>query len=644
MCGIAGIFEFNGQKSVDEKVLLAMRDCLAHRGPDDAGHYISGDETVGLGHRRLSIIDLSEHGRQPMSTDSGDMWIVFNGEIYNHENLRLELEKSGYKYHSQSDTETLLYLFKEHGKECLGMLEGMFSFAIYDVKTKKLFAARDRLGVKPFYYSSGQGRFLFGSEPKAILEHPAIAPELNEEALYHFMSFICTPPPLTLFKGIFKLPPATCMQVGERGIEFIERYWEPYENSRNDVKSEEDYVKEIRTLLKDATKKRMMSDVPFGAFLSGGIDSSLNVAYMTELLNRPVDTFTVGFSTKGSEKFNEFEPARQVASEFRSNHTEVSVDTESIIDELSGFMRQQDDPVAHPVCIPFYMMCKKSKESRVTVVQVGEGSDEVFIGYDRFISELKTVNGWKWKLFCRLPKLLRKVIYQIEKFMNPGVNDYFNPSLEYSRRATDGEEIFWGGLMCFPEDVKRRIFSKRFLNKIQGISTYDKIIRPIYEKIRRDIPDADKPQCMSYVEMQLRLPEHLLMRVDKMSMAHGVEARVPFLDHKLVESVFNMPESIKISGGAKSILKKAARGVIPDNIIDRKKQGFSAPSTNWLRECENEFERALLNSSFSEADIFDKKFLSDMVDGLKKEPGWDLHRWCVYVIARWYDYWISVNK
>lgn len=645
MCGICGAYEFGKTGSVDADILIQMRDTLIHRGPDDADIYISKDHQIGLGHRRLSIVDLSENGKQPMSNPEGNLWIVFNGEIYNHIELRTELIKKGYRYKSDTDTETLLYLFQEYGRDCLDLLEGMFAFAIWSEATQQLFLARDRLGIKPLYYTLQDGRFLFASEPKALLKYPTVKPELNEQALYHFMSFICTPAPLTLFKGIEKLEPAMCMQISQRGIDFKHEYWDPFNKGVGGFKSEDEYVSEIGNLLNQATNKRMMSDVPFGAFLSGGIDSSLNVAIMTELLGQPVDTFTVGFSTPGSERYNEFAPARIIAEKFKSNHREISFNTESILAELDQFMMHQDDLVAHPVCIPFYMMSKAAKEDGVTVVQVGEGSDEFFIGYDRFMEEIRTADGWKWSFYNQLPVFLRKKIYQTEKllygFKNHSTDTYYRPTQEYFRRAAYGEELFWGGLQCFPDDVKKKVFSDGFMRRNRHIDTYRDILAPLYNKLEKHRDSIDITQVMSYIEMQIRIPEHLLMRVDKMSMASSVEARVPFLDHKLVELVFNMPRNIKLKNGAKSALKKASRGVIPDNIIDRPKQGFAAPAANWFKDMSDEFERALLKSSLTDAGIFDYKFLRKMVDRTKTQSGWDLHLWSVFMLAKWHERWID---
>jgi asparagine synthase (glutamine-hydrolyzing) len=648
VCGICGVYEYGKNTEVSESLVVNMRDTLFHRGPNDAGVFVSDDKSIGLGHRRLSIVDLSESGRQPMVNASGDLWIAFNGEIYNHQKLRKDLEAKGYIYHSQSDTETLLYLFEEYGEACLPMLEGMFAFAVWNAKTRKLFVARDRLGIKPLYFYDEGGRFVFGSEPKALLAHPSITAEVDEAALYHFVSFICLPAPHTLFKDIHKLEPATFMVVGDNGIERKQRWWEPYGEGKEKILSEEEYIQTIRELLTEATDKRMMSDVPFGAFLSGGIDSSLNTALMSQLLDRPVDTFTVGFSTAGTERFNEFSEARFVADAFSTHHQEIHIDTQKVLDELPGFFEQQDDPVAHPVCIPFYMMSKGAKEKGVTVVQVGEGSDEIFIGYERFMSELKTHDGWKWRWFTRMPRIVKQLFYRLEKYQyerkSTGDAPYFRAQQEYNRRMASEEEIFWGGLVCFSEDFKPKMFSEEFLTRNKGLNTYKDILAPVYDKLKRDLPGGDQPQYMSYVEMGLRLPEHLLMRVDKMSMASAMEARVPFLDHKLVELVFNMPREMKINGGAKSILKKAARGIIPDEIIDRRKQGFAAPASDWFKEMPAEFERALLHSPITDSGIFSQSFLEDMVRRVKENSGWELHVWSIFVIARWYERWIAGVK
>lgn len=643
MCGICGIYKFSGiQGSVDKDILFKMRDSMFHRGPDDAGIYISPDKVLGLGHRRLSIIDLSSMGRQPMSNAAGSIWVVFNGEIYNHMLLRKELENKGYRYKSQTDTETLLYLYEEYGFNCLYYLEGMFAFAIWDESSQKLFLARDHLGIKPLYYTIVNNQFIFGSEIKAILEHPDICRDLDETALYHFLSFICTPSPMTLFKDIKKLEPATYMVVGKRGIEIKENYWTPIKPSTADNLSENDYIEKIRELLKESIRQRMISDVPFGAFLSGGIDSSLNVALMSRLMRQPVDTFTVGFSDDEAGAFNEFDYARLISDHFNTNHREILVDSGDVFYSLGNFMRHQDDPVAHPVCMPFYFLSKFAKENGVSVIQVGEGSDEIFFGYERFMNTLKTYEN-RWALYQKVPSSIRKGIYYLNNYrgsmLSLNKQDYFYLH-ENLRRAAFGEELFWGGYVCITEAEKALLFSQKFKSRNKGLGTFD-ILRPYFDEISGENSAVDYVQKMTFLEMGLRLPEHLLMRVDRMSMAFSIEVRVPFLDHNLVEFVFNIPSRIKIKKGAKYILKKAAEGIIPDSIIYRKKQGFAGPSSIWLRKYSKELEGILLGSKIHEREIFEKRYLKGLLENFKKDDRVSGELWCLFILFQWYDFWIT---
>ena len=381
MCGICGIWEYGSdQGHVDGSLITRMRDQMTHRGPDDEGLLIFDSANGGFGFRRLSIIDLSSAGHQPMQGCNDRSWVVFNGEIYNHQQLRKRLEAKGHKYLSHSDTETIIHLYEEHGIDFVNKLEGDFAIAIWDADREQLSLFRDRIGVKPLYYFHRNGRFIFGSEIKSILEHPAVTAEVNEESLYHYLTFLTTPAPETLFKDIHKLSAGHMLTLGRDGVLNIREYWDalpPHPSPAN--VSDAEHITEIMRLLRRSIEKRMMSDVPFGVFLSGGVDSSANVALMSELMSKPVQTFTVGF--KDHEYLNELESARSIARRFKTDHHEVMIDEASMSKFLPDLIFHQDEPIADPVCVPLYYVSKLARDSGTTVVQVGEGADEIFSGY-----------------------------------------------------------------------------------------------------------------------------------------------------------------------------------------------------------------------------------------------------------------------
>ncbi|MGA2298578.1 MAG: asparagine synthase (glutamine-hydrolyzing), partial [FCB group bacterium] len=385
MCGIAGIVDLNSLPQINFPILKSMSDVIIHRGPDAEGQWISDDYRCGLAFRRLSIIDLSSAGNQPMATADGHFTIVFNGEVYNHISIRNELESRGYKYHSKTDTETILNGYKEFGADILQQLLGMWGLAIWDDEKKELFAARDRIGIKPFYYTYQNGRFIFGSEIKSILQHPSFSPELNLEELPNYLNYGMSGRE-SLFKNIKKLPPGHYLQLRKNGDLKIERYWSPLKEDMPYTElSESEIHSEVLKMLKQSIKDRMMSDVPFGVFLSGGIDSSLNVALMAELMNRPVDTFTVGF--KELEKYNELEYARKIANIYKTNHHEILIDHDDVFPILENMIWHEDEPNADPVCMPLYFLSKLTRDSGTIVIQVGEGSDEQFCGYKWMLRE-----------------------------------------------------------------------------------------------------------------------------------------------------------------------------------------------------------------------------------------------------------------
>ena len=661
MCGICGIFcQPNSTAKVDQAVLEKMRDEMRHRGPDAAGTYINENKKVGLGFRRLAIIDLSPQGNQPMSNKDDTLHIVFNGEIYNHEVLRKELEKLGYQYRSRSDTETILYGYEVWGKEVVHKLLGMFALAIYDSRKNEMFIARDRIGVKPLYYTFVEGTFLFASEIKGILQFPGISREMDEESFYHYLTYLVTPAPKTLFKGIYKLEPGTWGVINSSGNFKTHRYWsllarngeqptidiEGNPASRSvyidefesapEIRQEEIAVQSVKTLLKRSVNDRMMSDVPFGVFLSGGIDSSTNVALMAELMNRPVDTFSVGF--RDLEKYNELGYARQIAKMFGTNHHEIMIDSQTVFPFLSELPYYQDEPIADPVCIPLYFVSKLARENGTIVVQIGEGSDELFTGYSWMLREIRFHDTF-WKFYTSLPKFLRRTVYSSASGFLRDSHRYLE--LDYLRKGTFGEELYWGGAINFTELHKRELLGEAV--NFDGLSSRE-VAKKSYSEIEASNRDLDFLQKITYIEMMNRLPELLLMRVDKMTMATMVEGREPFLDHRLVEFVFQIPQSLRVKNRvSKYVLKKAVEGLIPDEIIYRRKQGFATPMAEWMRNELHEWLRSeVMNSRLVKENILDGSYVEKMLSihkSGKKDFGQLL--WNLLNLSLWYKRWIN---
>ena len=585
MCGIVGFMAHAEQKSLDEAQLIAMRDRMISRGPDDAGVCFHRQDGlwVGLAHRRLSIIDLSPLGHQPMSTADGTLWIVFNGEIFNYQELRtVLLQTRRYTFHSKSDTEVLLYAVREWGLEgCLHRIRGMYSIALYDKLTGTLTLVRDPLGIKPLYYRQEQGRLLFASEIKAILAAPDVPRSINDQALCHYLTFANIPAPLTMFEGILKLEAGTYLTLDRQGRTTQVRYWDPttFAPSRR-LLSEQDYISELRRLLRQSVARRMVSDVPFGVFLSGGVDSSLNVALMAELLDRPVETFSIGIKDDPS---NEFLYARQVAQYFHTNHHEMVIDDDDFLSFLPQMAYMQDEPLADPVCVPIYYISKLARESGTPVIQVGEGSDEIFAGYQTY----HLFNSWNpryYEPYLQVPHCIRALAYALSRhFVSSEKQDAL-------RRASYGDPLFLGNAIAFWDCEKTELLKTPFLPSF----TSSRYIR----ELEVSLEIQDPMLRIIQVELKNRLPELLLMRIDKMSMANSIETRVPFLDEDLVSFALSIPSSLKFKNGQpKYILKQAARGLIPDTIIDRKKWGFCGSATNMLSERLVEYARTRVLSS-----------------------------------------------
>jgi asparagine synthase (glutamine-hydrolysing) len=663
MCGIVGSFKPGGE-TCGEDVITRMRDRMSHRGPDGVGYWQSPRRDCALGHRRLSIIDLSTTANQPMVNRAGNVALVFNGEIYNHADVRRELEQLG-KYAwttDHSDTEVLLHAYEEWGLDCTKRFCGMFAVAIYDARDPSkpvVHLIRDRVGIKPLYVArTRRGEWIFGSEIRALLAHPDLSPEMDPTAFWHYLTFIVTPAPLTLFKGIFKLPAGHTMTIDHTGRAKARQWWDCRPDaallfSGSDL-SESEAVAELTRLLKQSIARRMVSDVPFGVLLSGGVDSSLNVALMSELMDRPVTTFTVGY--EGKEDYNEFQYARRIAERYRTDHHETIITGREAQEFLPLLVQLQDEPIADNVCIPLYFLSKLVRERGTTVVQVGEGADEHFLGYwwcEHYRQEYESVyaparraSGWWQRLLAR------------GKASMPGLS---GEDLEIQRRAESGQELFWGGAVCWSGEMREALTPRRepFHGSVdcpvegllpaahQSLDSHA-VVREYLAPLDGRLAEPEVLQKIPYMEMKLRLPEHLLMRVDKLTMAHSIEARVPFLDHDVVEFANRVPPAYKLKDGVgKSLLKKAAAPYIDHDMLYRRKQGFGAPMEEWFRE--GDFGSRCL-AAFDRSEIRKQGFLNNdfFVDLLKRQidgrAGNSFHLWTVLNAVLWHESWIMGRR
>lgn len=633
MCGICGVYNFQSSSAVEAEILDRMSDRLAHRGPDDAGNYVSPDRKLGLAHRRLSIIDLTSSGHQPMADPSGKWQIVFNGEIYNHLDLRCALEQKGYPYRSHSDTETVLHLFREYGIEALKQLRGMFALAIWDENRRELTLARDRIGIKPLYYTIQNGILIFASEIKAILAHPLVSPALDPEALYHYLTLAAAPAPLTMFAGIKKLPAGYWMRIDGNGKVTYTRWWDAIRNQPTLDGDETTIAQGILTHLRDAVKSHMISDVPFGVFLSGGIDSTTNVALMSELMDQPVQSFSV--SIAGQDQFNEFEHARRMAKHFHCDHHEVEIDDRHFISLLQKLAYLQDEPLADPVCVPLYYVSQLARQHGVPVIQVGEGADELFCGYPKFLLALQLIG--KWEKLQSVPKSLWRASYRMAGRMLESTGRYLER--EHLRRLGGQEELFWGGAIAFLEYEKEKLLSPAMRERCRNFHTSDQI-ETLYETFDGQ---GDYFARMTYLELKQRLPELLLMRVDKMAMAHSIETRVPFLDHLLVEYVLRIPPTMHYKDNTlKYLLKKAVTGIVPDEILNRPKVGFCGSAKNMVSPRVDGFAYDLLTSqSDFLGEIVNRDYIERVFARHHRGENQGMRIWNLLNLALWYRQWIA---
>ncbi len=621
----------NSSFRVTESYLIRMRDTMVHRGPDGAGAWIADDGRIGLGHRRLSIIDLSPAAAQPMTNEDGSLWVSFNGEIYNHAEIRRELEEiGGHRWKTDhSDTEVILHAFEQWGIECLQKFRGMFAIGLWDAKKRELWLIRDRIGIKPLYYSVHHGRVTFASEIKALLQDPEQNRALDEAAFFHYLSFLTTPAPQTQFAGICKVPSGTWLRFRENGQVLEQRYWDVWDHTQPLIGvSEQDIAEQILAELRTAVRLRKVSDVPVGVFLSGGIDSSTNAALFSEREDRPVKTFSIGYEGEYQSCRNELQFARKMACLVGAEHYERILVQEDLLDFLPRMVYLQDEPIADPVCVPIYYVSQLARESGVIVCQVGEGSDELFWGYP----------SWKIKLRLQslddlpLPRLLKRLALAGLRILG---QDQTLP-YELLRRGAEGEPIFWGGAEAFTEAQKRRLLSPRLREQFTRLTSWN-VLKPIRRRFEEKSWEKSHLNWMTYLDLNLRLPELLLMRIDKMSMGVSLEGRVPFLDHKFVELAMSIPTAIKTKNRVlKYILKKAVRGVIPDDLIDRRKQGFGVPVYEWFFDKLGDYARQKLAEFCKETD-----FLSYTAVGQLFERGRGGEVWYLLNFALWWKEYLA---
>jgi asparagine synthase (glutamine-hydrolysing) len=620
MCGITGMFSFGvDAERVDPERLQVMRETLVHRGPDGSGMYVTEDGRVGLAHRRLAIVDIAG-GAQPMFSERGTV-IVFNGEIYNYPALRAQLELDGVRFRTRCDTEVILHLYDRYGRGCVEHLNGMFAFAIWDPAARHLFLARDRLGEKPLYWSQRDGVLYFGSEIKALLAHQRVPCELNAEVLETYFTHLVVPAPDTLFKGIHKLSPGMCATCTADGLS-QHRYWDVRAPRQwRDGGALGDVAVELRERLETSITDRLMSDVPVGVLLSGGLDSTTLVALLHEQA-RGLATFSVGF--KNNPALDEREVAARVARHYGTDHYEIAIDEQDAIAFLGELVHHQDEPLADPVCLPLNFVCQLARRSGVKVVLAGEGADELFWGYPSY---RQTLRRWPaLQIGLKLPAPIRRILPRLVRVDH---HPYFHETLA---GVASGRPLPAHAPLGLSRPHRRQI----------GVAGPDGLMLPGWQPSSADGDSALERfffDTQEY-EFEVRLPELLLMRIDRFSMAHSVEARVPFLDPGLVEWAYRLGLPYKLAQGeTKLALRQAISDTVPDWVIQRPKKGFGAPVQSWLGGRLGNLFDSLLDSE-AMGTYFDVDALRAM-HAASRNGDASFSLWPVVNFALWHQHWIE---
>lgn len=599
MCGICGVFHTDRARRVERQTLADMNQKIVHRGPDDDGFFVEGN--VGLAMRRLSIIDI-QTGHQPISNEEENVWIVYNGELYNHQELRKDLEARGHRYRTRSDTETIVHLYEEHGPDCVQHLRGMFAFAIWDRRKRRLFIARDRLGIKPLYYRFDGKMLLFGSEIKAILAYPGVRAEFNRAMLAEYLAFGYIPQPATMYVGIHKLLPGHTLEIEETGEPQITSYWDLQVPLDDGSQPRQYYVDRYRALLEECVSSHLMSDVPLGVFLSGGLDSSAVAALTTKIRREPIETFAVGY---GEEEFSELPFARTVAGHIGSKHHEVQLTRDEFFQTLPRLIWHEDEPIVWPSSVALYFVARLARE-RVTVVLTGEGSDETLAGYTRYAWTLLN-SRMDASYRALIPGFLRKSVR--EGLHSGPLSKTLHRKLGHTFLVRDGAS--WPSFY--------------FDNFYSAFSAADQeaLLTPEAKATAGDAyagsmnywnaSSGDLLHRMLYTDIKTYLVE-LLMKQDQMSMAASVESRVPFLDHKLVEFTASIPAKYDTRGFAgKFVLKSAVEDLLPRAITHRQKMGFPTPWAYWLSESKlDRIEQLLLEPRTTDRGYFNPDVIKDL--------------------------------
>lgn len=627
MCGITGLYAFNMVGRINLIHLEAATRCLEKRGPDSQGSWF--DDVVGLGHRRLSVIDVSEEANQPMSDESGRYRIIFNGEIYNYKALRKELSSKGITFKTASDTEVLLKAFILWGPACLNRLNGFFALAIYDQQEESLFLARDRMGIKPLLYYQDEDKVLFASQMKSILSY-GVPRDLNQTALHLFFQLTYIPAPLTMIKGVKKLPPGCFLSISKKEGAKLKRYYETPFKEVTAITSMPDAVREVRNKLCKSVQSRLVSDVPLGTFLSGGIDSSIITALAAQERNK-LDTFTIGF--KDNEYFDESGYARMVAERYKTNHHELKVSNRDLYEHLHAMIQAVDEPFADSSALPMHLLSHYTRK-HVTVALSGDGADEIFSGYNKHSAwRMSQEAGLRNAVISNLDWLWKK----LPQSRNSGIPDKIR---QLDRMATllkmEDQQKYWFLASFTSDDQISRLLKSKYKAKS---STLD--------KFKQSIPGlAGTFNEMLLADTHLVLPNDMLQKVDLMSMANSLEVRVPFLDHEVVQLAFNMSDKLKIDGmKRKLILKEAFKDLLPTELLNRPKHGFEVPLLGWFRkEMKSDLEEWVFDQDKIEAQgIFEWDEIRDIRDNLHSRNPADVPVvvWSMFVFQKWFSTYCS---
>ena len=627
MCGIVGFVNSNSRPA-NRELLERMNACIVHRGPDEDGFFTGGN--VALAMRRLAIIDLAG-GQQPIFNQDKSSVIVFNGEIYNFQTLRADLIEQGDKFSTNCDTEVILHLYDRYGADCVRYLRGMFAFAIWDFRDRSLFIARDRLGKKPLLYShQANGDFVFGSEFTALLAHPAIGREVDYEAIDSYLSSLCVPAPLTAFKQIRKLEPAHWLRWKDGRIE-TRRYWSPDFSKKIKI-TEEEAIEETTRILREATKLRLISEVPLGAFLSGGVDSSVVVALMAEASSNPVKTFSIGFE---EQDFSELKYAKKVAEYLGAEYNEFIV-RPNALEVLPILVEHYGEPYADSSAIPTYYVARETRKY-VTVALNGDGGDESFVGYERHVA-MKFA-----ETYHKLPKAMRKYLIEPSITAIPSPTNFRNRFVRFQRflRAASmpKDERYFLWLSTFDTDAKNELYSPDLKARTANSEPLEYFSKYIAHSNGKGIIDT-----VLLTDLMNYLPNDLLVKVDIATMANSLEARSPFLDHKVIEFAASLPENIKQQGrDTKSLLKKVAARLVPKEVIYRPKMGFGVPLKYWLgNELQSFTREVLLSENAKKRGLFDAKTVERLIDEQKRDAKDNSYKiWTLLMLELWFQRFID---